>query len=119
MFCWPESEGSRGAQEISSCVVKLLSDEANNAKKIRLYSDKCGGQNRNIKMTLALMHYQQNASCAADEIEITFMISGHSWMQNDADFGVIEKKSKQNNRIFTPSDWITIIKNSKKRSRFE
>lgn len=50
MYVWNESIASRGAQEIGSCLFRHLSSHVpQNTEKIILYSDACGGQNRNIK----------------------------------------------------------------------
>lgn len=39
MFVWPETEGSRGSQEISSCLIKYIKTYATNFEKIITYSD--------------------------------------------------------------------------------
>ena len=53
MFIWSEIEGAKGPEEISSCLVKFLKDHASSASHIVSYSDRAGGQNRNIKIILA------------------------------------------------------------------
>lgn len=55
VYMWSENMASRGAHEIGSCVIKHLQTyDSDNTKKVYLYSDSCGGQNRNIKITLLL-----------------------------------------------------------------
>lgn len=55
MYIWNESIASRGAQEIGSRLYRhSLTHTPTDTKKIILYSDSCGGQNRNIKVSLML-----------------------------------------------------------------
>lgn len=57
MYVWDESEGSRGSQEIASCLFKhFLEYVPHDTKRIKLFSDSCGGQNQNVKMTIMLKY---------------------------------------------------------------
>jgi hypothetical protein len=65
MNVWSENIASRGAQEIGSCLLKHIDNFIPpQVKHLILYSDSCGGQNRNIKMSLCriycrdLWHYR-------------------------------------------------------------
>lgn len=54
-FVWVEGEAGRGAQEVGSCLRKhILSDQFPTVKNLILWSDSCGGQNRNIKIVLMM-----------------------------------------------------------------
>jgi hypothetical protein len=51
MHVWDENVASRGSQEIGSCIIRHLFKEiTSGAKRLVLYSDACGGQNRNINL---------------------------------------------------------------------
>lgn len=116
MYVWNESIASRGAQEVGSCLKKHIQNcippEVNH---LILYSDSCGGQNRNIKMSLLLMHVLQTSQ-TLDIIDQKFFIPGHSFNECDQDFGVIEKAKKYNPEIYIPNHWVNVIKTAKKRS---
>lgn len=116
MYFWNESIASRGAQEISSCLKKHFDNFIpNDTKKIILYSDACGGQNRNIKTTLMIKKildswpYKNLIS-----IEQRFFISGHSYNSCDRCFGIIEKQKKITEQIYIPRHWMNIIEQAKK-----
>lgn len=48
-YVWDETQASRGSQEISSCLIKYFDTLCCRGKShIIIYSDTCGGQNRNI-----------------------------------------------------------------------
>ncbi|CAG9829537.1 unnamed protein product [Diabrotica balteata] len=111
MYVWSEVDGSRGSQEISACLKKHLENHANDAHHIVMYADSCGGQNRNIKLTLTLMKLLQSSIIRSDIIDIKFVITGHSYLPNDADFGIIESNAKKHSVIYDADDWYSIIKN--------
>lgn len=118
MYVWPETEGSRGSQEISACIIKHLTGPANHAKHIVMYSDSCGGQNRNIKVVLSLMKYLQTHNGSTEKIDFKFVVPGHSYLPNDTDFSFIEKRAKTSSNIFSPRDWYDIILGCRKKNKY-
>lgn len=104
MFMWDETEGSRGSQEIASCLVKHLKEHANDFNHIIMYSDCCTDQNRNIKLSLSLLKLVQEPEITASFIDHKFLVSGHSYLPNVADFGVIETKSRKKEFMFGSKD---------------
>lgn len=120
MYMWSEDVASRGANEVGSCLIKHVNTYAPiNAEKLILYSDTCGGQNRNIKITLLL---KKLLASLANLKEITqkFFISGHSYNSCDRCFGIIDKQKKMTQDIFVPAHWENIVRQSKKKDpKFE
>jgi hypothetical protein len=47
-----------------------------------------------------------------------FLILGHSFMECDQDFGIIEKSKKKNQCVFVPDDWTKIVANANKKFTF-
>lgn len=113
MYVWDETTASRGSQEISSCLVKHI--KQNLHKHVIIYSDTCTGQNRNIKVSLSLLKLTQETS--VEIIDQKFMVSGHSYLPNDSDFGLIEQAAR-NKIIYTPDDWYSVIRTSRKQNKF-
>ena len=80
-----------------------------------MFCDCCGGQNRGIKTAVAFMHFLQQDHHNIKVIDHKFMVSGHSFLPNDADFGVIEAYNKSR-PTYDPDDWYEgIIKSKKKK----
>lgn len=52
------------------------------------------------------------------EIDHKFLVSGHSFLPCDQDFGLIEKQKKHHQNIFVPNDWHSVIKNARKKIPF-
>lgn len=111
-YVWVESTASRGADEVGSCLIyhfrNFISKETNN---IILNSDACGGQNRNIKISLLLKYFiePKRESSSIKHIEQRYYVSGHSYNSCDRCFGVIEKKRKKTQKFLIAQDYVKII----------
>lgn len=118
MYLWDETEAGRGSQEVASMLAKHIRQEAKNHKHVILYSDSCTGQNRNIKVAATLMNLVLDSQVNIKTIDHKFLVSGHSFLPNDQDFGVIESASRKCIQIFTPQDWSHVIKKAKVKKPF-
>lgn len=47
MYCWDESVAKKGANEVISCIDDYLSNLGESVDTLCLYTDGCGGQNKN------------------------------------------------------------------------
>lgn len=113
MYVWSENVASRGGQEVASCLLKhLKSSVAENTKHVILWSDSCGGQNRNIKVTLLLKKFLSESQL--DVIEQKFFVPGHSYNSCDRCFSLIEKHKRFVGDIYIPDEWIQAIVESRK-----
>jgi hypothetical protein len=114
---WDETMASRGAVDIGSCLVKYCLEKAESGvKTLSVFSDSCGGQNRNHKLTLLWMHV-----CSVSNIEVIdhrFMVSGHSYLPNDADFGIIERATDKCSELYVPDQWCGIIEKCNQKNPF-
>ena len=119
MHLWDETEGGRGSQEVASLLAKHIRQEAKKHTHVILYSDSCTGQNRNIKVASTLMNLVLDPKLSIKVIDHKFLVSGHSFLPNDQDFGVIESASRKCIQIFTPEDWLQVVKKAKTKKPFE
>lgn len=117
-FLWKEGVAGRGAQEVGSCLKKFI--EVHLKKRVEeliLWSDSCGGQNRNIKIVLMLKTVLMQHP-TLKRIYFKYLESGHSFLPNDTDFGQIERALKNQVRIYTLKDFMSVIGNCKKHNKF-
>lgn len=114
MYVWDETVASRGSQEIASCLSVHIKSEAVGKKHLIAYSDTCTGQNRNIKLALTLMKFVSDPTNDLCVVDHKFLVSGHSYMKNDSDFGNIEIAGKKKVH-FVPSDWYETIRTARKK----
>jgi len=119
MHVWDETIASRGAQEIASCLRKYLASNGHQGSKtyLILWSDSCGGQNRNIKVALRLLELVQDPSVSYNIITQKFLESGHSFLPNDSDFGDIEKRLKHHSEVYVPQQYYDVIREARSSSK--
>ncbi|VEN43467.1 unnamed protein product [Callosobruchus maculatus] len=118
-FIWREGVAGRGAQEVGSCLKKFIDQHLKNGvEDLILWSDSCGGQNRNIKIVLLLKKILSEHS-TLQTICFKYLESGHSFLPNDTDFAQIERALKLQVRIYTIDEFKSVIENSKKKNPFE
>ena len=109
MHMWHEAVASRGSQEVGSSLLVHLREMETTATKLIVYSDACGGQNRNINLVCMWLHVVASNEYPFTRVEHKFMVSDHSYLPNDQDFGHVELSRKKTNHIFVPEDWERVV----------
>ena len=88
-YLWIECVANRGSCEIGLCVLKFLETvSADGVKSVTLYSDNCGGQNRN-RFFLCMLWYALTAF-SFETVEHKFLERGHTQNENDSMHSAIE-----------------------------
>ena len=106
-YVWSEVDAKRGSCEIATCLrLHLLSLPAN-IEHVVLYSDACGGQNRNQVIATCLLDAVTSIG-HIKTIDHKFLESGHTQMECDSMHSAIEF-AKKKTAIFVPSQWDTVI----------
>ena len=118
MHMWHEGIASRGSYEVGSCLLRHLKEMNTTATHLVLYSDSCGGQNRNINILVLLLHIVANPDLTFEVIDHKFMVSGHSYLPNDRDFGNIETARRRCQHLFVPDDWCHLVRTARRRNPF-
>lgn len=84
---------------------------------VTTFADNCAEQNTNHPVVL--MALQQVHSGRLKCVEFVFLVSGHSYMPCNRSFGLAEKKIRRFEGIFTPDDYIDIIRSTHKKFRVD
>lgn len=119
-FFWNETDAKRGANEIGSCLLKIfekISSESadDGGVHLVLYSDNCCGQNKNKFMVALYLYVVTHLNI--ESITHKFLIKGHTQNEGDNIHSLIEKEIKKNLKsgpIYSPHQYVAIIKNAKK-----
>lgn len=114
MYLWHEGQGGRGCKEIASCLWKFIKALPSHVKKIILYSDNCGGQNKSHYIAKFWLYVVEKTHI--ETVEQKFLVVGHSFMECDQDFDIIEKSKKRTHQqVFVPSMWADMIAKSSRK----
>ncbi|CAG9773465.1 unnamed protein product [Ceutorhynchus assimilis] len=107
-YFWTEVSGKRGSCEIGSCLFLYIKNLRENVKHLTVFSDTCGGENRNVQISAFLLYTVKNHPTLG-VIEQKFMESDHSYMDVDSMHSAIEE-AKQNLEIFSIHEYENVFK---------
>lgn len=86
LYTWTEAYRPKGSDEIASAVYhKLTNSDLSEYETVRLFTDGCGGQNKNTTMIGMLMKWLvSTAPQNIQEVQLFFPGPGHSYMPPDS-----------------------------------
>ena len=114
-YLWNEHEGCKVSCEMATCLSNFLGRKAEEGnKKVYLFCDRCGGQNLNRFMQIMLAEAVEKTNL--EEIELMYLVPGHSPSENDNAHSVIEGHVK-GRKIYTTNQWETQIENALKKNK--
>ncbi|XP_050512967.1 uncharacterized protein LOC126888649 [Diabrotica virgifera virgifera] len=94
-FMWHECTAKRGANEVGSCLYKVCLELPPEVTHVVLYSDTCGGQNKNSHISSMIMSILQRSDVNVQVVDHKFMVPGHTHMEVDVAHSMIEKKKEK------------------------
>lgn len=107
-YSWGENEAGRGANEIASCLYHYLSSYLpTGTKHVRLFSDACGGQNKNFTMLGMLSEFSEKHGIT---FSYYFPVRGHSYLPADRAFGRVEKELRRQDTILMPKEYFEFFR---------
>lgn len=107
MYWFLESEGEKNCNAVCSFLYHFISENLSpSVKKVVLFSDATGGQNKSIKVVyfLAWLSKQLNI-----EIEHIYPVRGHSYCVCDRNFGLYSQKMKRIQTIETVDTYVKVL----------
>lgn len=100
-YLYHEGQDKKGPNEICSLLNEYITKNIpQNCKELHIFSDNCPGQNKNNTVVRFLMTLV--ATGRFEKIFQYFPVCGHSFLPCDRDFGVIKRKLKRIDHIYTP-----------------
>lgn len=113
MYMWDETTSRRGSQEIGSCLLKFVKSLEHQVNQVIAYSDCCPGQNLNVNIVKYWMHIVSNTPL--ETIHHKFLEPGHTFNECDQDFGVIEKRKRNETHVYIPDHWLEVVTRASKK----
>ena len=89
----PNGTKSHGPNSVVSCLHHFFSEHGLGEKKCCLHADNCAGQNKN-KTMLAYLSWRTIVGLHED-IELSFMVAGHTRCLVDGCFGMVKRKYRR------------------------
>lgn len=107
-YVWHEANGGLESDVFASIATIFFLKEIENKKpqKIIIWSDGCGYQNRNVKLSNALVELSVKHNVI---IEHKYLEVGHTQMEVDSIHSSIEKKLRKRREVYVPADYLNII----------
>ncbi|MES9884547.1 MAG: hypothetical protein ABW185_27190, partial [Sedimenticola sp.] len=112
MHLWNETTAKRGSSEVCSCLLQTVRERHTMAEKLVLFSDGCSGQNKNKTVISTLAQMTKKADAPYKQIDHHFLVRGHTFLPNDRDFALIEKRKKGESPVL-PEEYNTIISDAR------
>ena len=112
MYFFLEGELKKGGNTVCNMLYDAIKREygLDHYEKIYLFSDSCGGQNKNYLILSFLSLLSQKLQT---EIEHIYPVRGHSYCSCDRNFGMYGKKKKQIETIETTNEYYRIIEKAR------
>lgn len=108
-YTYPETVGKKGSTDVCSLLHHMIYNNLmDNTRELQIFCDSCAGQNKNWTMFRYLHHVILHQK-RLDFIHVTFPVRGHSYMECDKDFALVNQKF----RAETPDDWVTAFKSAR------
>lgn len=108
-YTYPETVGKKGSNEVISFLYNFVFQVLDErVQTLEIFCDSAGGQNKNQSM-FKFIHYLVHYRRRFTSIKITFPIRGHSYLECDKNFGLVNFKTQME----TPSDWYDLLRISR------
>ena len=114
LYTWMEHKNKKDSNLISSaldnCLRRRLNGALRHAEQLRMFSDSCFGQNKNMNF-LSLIFSLRKSPFPNLHVEYVFPLRGHSFLPADRVFGRIEQAIRKQNTILMPEEYYRILRN--------
>lgn len=109
-YLWHEGIARKGSAEIASALMLCIGDLVDQGyQDVRLYSDNCGGQNKN-RMLFSM--YAHVAALHGIKITHRFLVAGHTHMDADTIHARIENATDRK-EVWDFEGWVQAIEGAK------
>ncbi|KAJ8876048.1 hypothetical protein PR048_023956 [Dryococelus australis] len=108
MFMRDESTAKRGSQEVGSCLVNCINSLDDEIKHVIAYADCCAGQNSNVNIVKFWTYIVEGTNI--ETVHHKFLEPGHTFNECDQDFGLTEKRKRNEMHVYVPDNWVDVVR---------
>lgn len=113
MYVYTEDVAKKGSNDVTSMLLHYLNNTDLSKDHLVIFSDGCAGQNKNHVMVY-FQYLLVHCLKVFKKVTHIFPIRGHSFLPNDQDFALIEKK-KRISSPEVPEHWDQLIRESREK----
>ena len=113
LYVWQEYENRKDSNMIASALNDFLRHHLptlNDARTLRLFSDSCFGQNKNMNVIAMLLALRKQCFPRLG-VRYVFPVRGHSYLPADRVFGRIEQQLRSLDTVLLPSGYQEVLEN--------
>lgn len=100
-YVYDETLAKKGSDDVCSLLNQFINNEVTEQiKSLDIFCDSCAGQNKNFTV-FRFLHHLVHVKKRFESVLVTFPIRGHSYMECDKAFSLVNQKVPAE----TPSDW--------------
>lgn len=114
LYTWMEHENRKDsnmtASALDHCFRQQLSDAVHRAQSLRLFSDSCFSQKKNMNL-LSMLFNLMEAAFPRVNAEYVFPVMGHSFLPVNRVFGRIEQQVRKKDTVLMPEEYYDILSN--------
>lgn len=116
LYVWNEAIAKRGSSDVGSCLMHCIANSVPaECDKLIIFSDNCSGQNKNINLSLLLLRYIHSGRFKL--IRQYYLMSGHSYLPCDQDFGILERYFV-GHEIYTTAHYTQMMREARRENPF-
>ena len=115
-YIYHEGQGRKSPEKACTFLLDDTANELPQKVNLILFSDSCGGQNKNHTLTRFLRNLSDNK--IFENITQYFLIRGHSFLPCNRGFGNIKWLIRRFDRIYTPKQYARLITRVSKLNKF-
>jgi hypothetical protein len=116
LHLYHEGEAAKSPNEVCTFLWKYIQKLPKTVKKLYVFSDGTGGQNKNHTLLRFLLFLRDSERF--EKIIHFFPVRGHSFMPCDRDFGVLKRSLRTSDRIYTLEQYGELFLRSSTKGRF-
>lgn len=118
LYWYLENEGTKDSNSVCSLLYHYISRklDGSSIKKIVLFSDAAGGQNKSVYIVKFLSWLAKSLSL---DIEHVYPVRGHSYCVCDRNFGQYSVRMKRVETIETAEEYVQLLKEARPNQPFE
>lgn len=116
-YLWPETDGSKGPNEIISCIEHYLRNKEVTSRSAIVWSDNCRSETKNNTVCWYFDNLVERG--VFRRLDFKTLVAGHCFSSCDRMFALIDRHAKNLQTVETPQEWQQVVNDSSVNGKIE